>query len=692
MTRALLVLLALVLLGSLLMPSARAAEPAPRPFDVRLASPTRLEFDLHVENTGDLFIASLLPFEEFEGRARTIPVPAQVGSFGVDLPQGAPDPVYFKYALLSSATREQVGEAQFITDLSALEPRDFPFLEPGTIKGITCPVDLEDVKALGTRHINTNVNIPWMVDFDNPNPTVVKEALGVNVAINVGYIEGLDSQIKPYSDAGMDVVVVLNNPVPKSAEDAHIFVHPLTDLARAPNGLGAFNVTTRESAAAYIAAMEYMAERYSRPDAAHGWISGYIVGNELNSHWYWYNMGEISMEDFTDDYLVALRLADLAVRRVHSRIKTYISLEHHWTVAFSFNRKQAFAARPVHDKGNRRGTDQGNFPWHVAFHPYPENLFDPRFWEDKQAVMAFDTPKITFKNQEVLPAYLSQPQFLWDGALRSIIYSEQGFHAGKTEQERLDQAAAYALAYFQVSHTPGIDAFHLHRHVSHPREGGLLLGTRDFADGDPHKLGPKYPLYDVFQAAGTERQEEAFAFALGHIGLASWEDARPVPFDQIPAVTPGREGLDTPEDALVADLCSLFGEGRAEDVGNLAVRGELAARNGVFMEAIFQHPPQEGHGDLVFALELPAVEEGHKLVLDFATSIIGDTDDGVRYAVLVDGEELWAADVLDRTVDVHQVDLAPFAGKVVKLSLRVHGRENIQHDWSTWVRPQVIRQ
>ncbi|MEN9020217.1 MAG: hypothetical protein GWQ05_09595 [Verrucomicrobiaceae bacterium] len=49
-----------------------------------------------------------------------------------------------------------------------------------------------------------------------------------------------------------------------------------------------------------------------------------------------------------------------------------------------------------------------DFDWHLAFHPYPENLFEPRFWNDKPATTSADTPRITFKNLEVLTEHFAQ--------------------------------------------------------------------------------------------------------------------------------------------------------------------------------------------------------------------------------------------------------------------------------------------
>ena len=75
----------------------------------------------------------------------------------------------------------------------------------------------------------------------------------------------------------------------------------------------------------------------------------------------------------------------------------------------------------------------------------------------------------------------------------------------------------------------GVDAFILHRHVDHAREGGLNLGlwARNPAVANPAAPLRKKWIYAVFQAADTPDWEQAFEFALPLIGLKSWADLGP---------------------------------------------------------------------------------------------------------------------------------------------------------------------
>jgi hypothetical protein len=271
--------------------------------------------------------------------------------------------------------------------------------------------------------------------------------------------------------------------------------------------------------------MAFLAERWSRPDQKYGRVSGYIIGNEVNSHWMWCNMGRVTMREFADSYLRTVRLAHSAIRRQSSWARVYLSLDHHWTIHLeSHDETQGFAAKEFIDyfaESARKG-EGGDFDWHLAFHSYPENLFEPRFWNDRTALPRVDTPRVTFKNLEVLADYFAREELLYEGKRRSIILSEQGFHTPDGPDGETIQAAAYCYAYKKIEALDGIDAFILHRHIDHPHEGGLWLGLRRFKPGEPEPR-PRKKIYECFRLADTPEWEEAFKFALPIIGLESWE-------------------------------------------------------------------------------------------------------------------------------------------------------------------------
>ena len=118
----------------------------------------------------------------------------------------------------------------------------------------------------------------------------------------------------------------------------------------------------------------------------------------------------------------------------------------------------------------------------------------------------FDTPYITPKNLEVLPAYLAQDRFLFQGKTpRAILFSEQGFNTPTlSEEDQRRQVAGLIYTFRKLRQMPTVEAWHLHRYQDMPAgEGGLRLGILD--DQGVRKLG-----WHAYAAIGGE-EEATFA-------------------------------------------------------------------------------------------------------------------------------------------------------------------------------------
>jgi hypothetical protein len=397
------------------------------------------------------------------------------------------------------------------------------FPEAQSKKGLQVEI-VDDALALGIKHAAINVNLAQMAMAEpRPNGTLKWRFEGKDYHYTRAYVERLDRQILPLSER--DVLVYLIILVYQSHDEAinDLLLHPNYDRA-APNRLGAFNTSSPDGRQWLKATMAFMAARWSPNESSHGRAVGYILGNEVNSHWWWSNMGRVSMETFTDSYAQAMRLAHQGIRSQAAWPRLYLSLEHHWNIRYpAGSEQQAFPGRAFLDLFARviREGEEGDFDWHVAFHPYPENLFEPRFWQDKTATEAPDTPRITFKNLGRLMTALKQPELLYQGKPRRVILSEQGFHTPDGAEGERVQAAAYCYAYRLVEQQDGIDAFILHRHVDHPREGGLRLGLRRYLPDQPEPRPTKL-IYDCFRLADTPQWEDAFRFALPVVGRSAW--------------------------------------------------------------------------------------------------------------------------------------------------------------------------
>ena len=159
----------------------------------------------------------------------------------------------------------------------------------------------------------------------------------------------------------------------------------------------------------------------------------------------------------------------------------------------------------------------------MAYHPYPQNLFEPRVWEDNEVNFTFDTPKITFKNLEVLDAWLKQPRMLYLGKFaRKAHLTEQGLNSRDYSPTALrDQAAGMAYAWNKYKDLDTIEVFHYHNWVDNRARAGCVSACANFPTTKRTRWA-KSPSGIVYQALGTAGETAATAFALPLIGIADW--------------------------------------------------------------------------------------------------------------------------------------------------------------------------
>lgn len=257
----------------------------------------------------------------------------------------------------------------------------------------------------------------------------------------------------------------------------------------------------------------------------------------------------------------------------------------------------------------------------------------------------------------VTPAFLAEALAVLEGARRS---------AGPAVAPRIDELLL-PLWYMQLCHP---DRYGLDR-----AEGNALLAA--------------------FRAV-AERE------GITHInegkGIGQWFDEMAVTFAESP---PG----------LVYDLYAHLGDAvqrncmdwRASAVHRNAPKQDAAAQDALLpgapekeqpdevLAGIFHHPPLEGWGEGEFTIALPEIVSGQNLSLRFGTGFTAETENGVDFAVDVNGENVWRHTQTAQSVEDHVVDLLPWAGQEVRLTLRVHNRGNGAFDWAHWVRPQVLQ-
>lgn len=378
-----------------------------------------------------------------------------------------------------------------------------PFPDPDSKKGLQVQM-VEDAIHLGVKHAALNVNLGQLMALVPGPQTEAFEFRGRVYHFRTSGLNQLSRKVKALHDAGALVyLILLAYPGGHDAVN-EVLLHPGARTSRGYT-VAAFNSVTPEGRAWLRATAAYLASRHSGEAAAtHGRVWGYIVGNEANSHSMWYGRGPAAFPEVVADYEQAFYLVYEGVRAYSAHARVYVSLDHFWNQRMPHASPDAAGpGKEFIDRFAQLAKARGDYDWHLAYHPYPENLFNPRTWEDKSPTMDENTPRITFKNLEVLTRYLERPELQWQGQPRRIILSEQGFHSRNDDKGLADQAAGYVYAWEKIQGLPGIDAFIYHRHVDHREEGGLNLGLWERQPDSVATPARPKPIYALFCVAGT---------------------------------------------------------------------------------------------------------------------------------------------------------------------------------------------
>jgi hypothetical protein len=418
-------------------------------------------------------------------------------------------------------TGEALTPAVWATEFRGVAARDMPRLRPANRKGlggITMKKGIfdDDLRDLGITAGTVNMDISGL--FARTRETISYVHQGKTWRFAAGPVREWDQVIRELTDREIVVSGILL--IAKNQPD---LLHPEFERA----GIYSMpNLTNREASDAYRAVISFLTKRYSRPDQEHGWITHWIVFNEVDYGWVWTNMGEQPMSVYMDAYDKAMRLTWLEAIQFNPTAEVFISLTHNW----DYEPRDPFRSYPPRhqlDRLARYSGVSGDFHWGVAYHPYPQSLLRPRTWEDSIPTASFDTRYITIKNIEVLDTYLRQEQFLYQGSPRTVLLSEQGYHTPDySAQSMADKAAAIAYTWQKITPLETIETYHYHRWVDHPLEGGLQVGLRTLPrEGEPYGER-KEPAFSVFGALETENEAAKISPLKAVIGIANWEEVR----------------------------------------------------------------------------------------------------------------------------------------------------------------------
>lgn len=485
--------------------------------------------------TSNLFLCEVTPYNDVTEETSfetALPVKFKKFNFSVDRfvkRNGFNyDRLLSKWVLAQKTTNgfKVRSHAHFPDDIKA--QWDLPYEKAKSKKGLggfsTTRGHIEDLDELNITSATVNI---WFAKFMFIKPAAgrIKHVYnGKQYYFGQKQVEMFDSTFTTTARKGIITAAILLVDKAEDCPDKEIgrlLQHPDMD----PAGIYSMpNMTNPASVDCYAAALDFFAARYSRPDKKYGRLNHWIMHNEVDAGWEWTNMGEKSATIFMDTYIKSMRMCYAIARKYNPHSEVFVSLTHYWAWT---SHPRFYPSKDLMEILLQYTRSEGDFHWSVAQHPYPESLFEPKTWLDKQVSFDFNSPLITFKNLEVLNAWIKQPEVLYKGKIKRTLWLSENGTNSKTysAQDLKEQAAGFAYTWKKMEALDGIDGFQWHNWFDHPGEGGLRIGLRRFPDDETDPGGAK-PVWYVFKAAGNPDEDAVFNQYKETIGIKSWDEVR----------------------------------------------------------------------------------------------------------------------------------------------------------------------
>ena len=393
-----------------------------------------------------------------------------------------------------------------------------------SLKGIGGgPFDHEDMVELGVGGANFNIMLNEIL-FPDPAPgRKPYEYCGRTwyVDENSHAIRLLDLNARKAKEHGWLISAILLLPLDRDFTPGTWMMEAAHPERQGSAAFAMPNILSRTGLEAYAATMTYLCERYSSEER--GRIHHWIVHNEIQNGFYWANAGDRRMLSYMNLYQKSMRTVYNIARQYDPNAQVLVSMDHDWNRK---SNKRSYEGRDLLNILVDFCRQEGDFQWAVAFHPYPQDINNPRTWEDDQATYRFDTPFLTPKNLEVLNAWVELPEVRYRGLPREIHFTEQGLNSPDySEKSLLDQAAGMAYTWEKIRKMKNVKCYYYHLWADDHGEGGLRLGLRKFWDYADDPLGKK-PIWDVVRAFETPEWEKVSEPYKAVIGVEDWDEIR----------------------------------------------------------------------------------------------------------------------------------------------------------------------
>lgn len=421
---------------------------------------------------------------------------------------------------------------RFVTDFDRdYAKSDIPFPKVDKPVGTWLLASDEDMDFCGFGFMMHEIDQAWMVTFTPGPDDIPWEYNGKTYWMNRWYAEFNDRLFERMSRRGVPCLLrFINRRLYRTIEsppDVFAVVrHPDYEHTERFERTSAFNITNDEAEQIYEACLDFLFARYADPESPHYAVCMADIGNEVNMEQTYYNCGALPCADMVEEYAEVLRLAWQIARRYNASFRVNVSLEPDFAGNPLGDPEHFYPARDVLIYLEAVCRRDGDVEWGIAEHPYPENLTCPDFWNDRSAPFDFSAYKITMRNLELWPLFVTHPFFLYKGRLRKLIFDEQGFHTDDRHPWKEEQGAyGFVLLWEKLKRQPLIDLFLINRDADLPdeEEEGLHLGLRrssGFADEEHIFLlqGPRKMICSAIRAANTPEWDAWRRAARAYIG------------------------------------------------------------------------------------------------------------------------------------------------------------------------------
>jgi hypothetical protein len=381
----------------------------------------------------------------------------------------------------------------------------------------------QDMDDLGITSATVNIPVTAFMRSSGNVNSIEHRYGGKSYYFDRNQINDMDETLKGCARRNIVVAAIILIQPAASCPDKKI-----GELLQHPDFAGGFytmpNMTNPESVNTYAAALDFLATRYCRPDKQFGRIHHWIMHNEVDAGVEWTNMGyDKQMLTYTDAYMKSMRMCYNIARRYDRHTEVFGSFTHSWKTT---DMVSAYASLDMLNAFNDYCRAEGDFRWALAYHCYPQDLNEPKTWNDAAATYSTASAMITFKNLEVLDHWAKQSENKYKGTeKRTVWLSENGTNSRTYgETDLLEQAAGFAWGWKKLSRLDGIDAIQWHNWADNEAEFGLRIGLRKFPSNG---LEPKEVWY-VYQAAGTPNEDNLFRKYLSVIGIPDWNILRDI--------------------------------------------------------------------------------------------------------------------------------------------------------------------